>query len=161
MVRAIRDVVRNRLTLLPDRATAELEVAAVLYLLAPLVPGLINRVKAWVAGRRGPPVFQLYYDLARLWGKGVVLSTVVSPLHWVATAVSWVALVVAALLLPALARHGVTQLVLVPPLVLIFLVLGTIFVGIATPTEGGALGALGALALTASRAIWPRSATSS
>ncbi|WCK68663.1 TRAP transporter large permease [Agrobacterium tumefaciens] len=36
---------------------------------------------------------------------------------------------------------------LVPPLVLIFLVLGTIFLGIATPTEGGAMGAVGALAL--------------
>ena len=38
-------------------------------------------------------------------------------------------------------------LALVPPLALIFLVLGTIFVGIATPTEGGGLGALGALIL--------------
>jgi TRAP-type mannitol/chloroaromatic compound transport system permease large subunit len=37
--------------------------------------------------------------------------------------------------------------VLVPPLALIFLVLGTIFVGIATPTEGGGMGALGALVL--------------
>ncbi|HYQ92129.1 MAG TPA: TRAP transporter large permease subunit [Candidatus Competibacteraceae bacterium] len=36
---------------------------------------------------------------------------------------------------------------LVPPLVLIFLVLGTIFLGIATPTEGGAMGASGALIL--------------
>ncbi len=36
---------------------------------------------------------------------------------------------------------------LVPPLVLIFLVLGTIFLGIATPTEGGAMGAVGALIL--------------
>ena len=38
-------------------------------------------------------------------------------------------------------------LALVPPLALIFLVLGTIFVGITTPTEGGGLGALGALIL--------------
>lgn len=38
-------------------------------------------------------------------------------------------------------------LVLVPPLALIFLVLGTIFVGIATPTEGGGMGAFGALIL--------------
>ena len=37
--------------------------------------------------------------------------------------------------------------VLVPPLALIFLVLGTIFVGIATPTEGGGMGALGAMLL--------------
>jgi TRAP-type mannitol/chloroaromatic compound transport system permease large subunit len=40
-------------------------------------------------------------------------------------------------------------MVLVPPLALIFLVLGTIFIGLATPTEGGAMGAVGALALAA------------
>ncbi len=38
-------------------------------------------------------------------------------------------------------------LTLVPPLILIFLVLGTIFLGIATPTEGGAMGATGAIIL--------------
>jgi len=37
--------------------------------------------------------------------------------------------------------------VMMPPLALVFLVLGTIFLGIATPTEGGAMGATGALAL--------------
>ena len=37
--------------------------------------------------------------------------------------------------------------VMVPPLGLIFLVLGTIFIGVATPTEGGAMGAAGAMAL--------------
>ncbi|MCU0967738.1 MAG: TRAP transporter large permease subunit [Rubrivivax sp.] len=41
--------------------------------------------------------------------------------------------------------------VLIPPLVLIFLVLGTIFLGLATPTEGGAMGALGALIMAVSR----------
>jgi TRAP-type mannitol/chloroaromatic compound transport system permease large subunit len=41
--------------------------------------------------------------------------------------------------------------VLIPPLALIFLVLGTIFLGIATPTEGGAMGAVGALAMAVSR----------
>ncbi|MGH8844463.1 MAG: TRAP transporter large permease [Advenella sp.] len=35
--------------------------------------------------------------------------------------------------------------VMVPPLFLIFLVLGTIFIGVATPTEGGAMGAVGAI----------------
>mgnify|MGYP000871455514 CR=1 FL=1 len=56
--------------------------------------------------------------------------------------------------LPPEARtlHGTALLMrvvvsLVPPLVLIFLVLGTIFLGIATPTEGGAMGAAGALIL--------------
>jgi TRAP-type mannitol/chloroaromatic compound transport system permease large subunit len=41
--------------------------------------------------------------------------------------------------------------VLIPPLLLIFLVLGTIFLGIATPTEGGAMGALGAFILAMMR----------
>lgn len=40
-------------------------------------------------------------------------------------------------------------IVLIPPLALIFLVLGTIFLGIATPTEGGAMGAVGALIMAA------------
>jgi len=46
--------------------------------------------------------------------------------------------------------------VLIPPLALIFLVLGTIFLGIATPTEGGAMGAGGALimALAKKRLSW-------
>jgi GntP family gluconate:H+ symporter len=41
--------------------------------------------------------------------------------------------------------------VLIPPLALIFLVLGTIFLGIATPTEGGAMGATGALVMALAR----------
>jgi len=46
--------------------------------------------------------------------------------------------------------------VLIPPLALIFLVLGTIFLGVATPTEGGAMGASGALimALVRRRLSW-------
>ncbi|MBL8486425.1 MAG: TRAP transporter large permease subunit [Rhodocyclaceae bacterium] len=47
--------------------------------------------------------------------------------------------------------------VLIPPLALIFLVLGTIFLGVATPTEGGAMGAAGAIimALARRRLSWP------
>jgi tripartite ATP-independent transporter DctM subunit len=40
---------------------------------------------------------------------------------------------------------------MIPPLALIFLVLGTIFLGIATPTEGGAMGAVGALVMALAR----------
>jgi formate hydrogenlyase subunit 4 len=68
--------------------------------IAPLLPGVINKVKAWVAGRRGPPVLQLYYDLARLWRKGVVMSTLASPAFIAGPAVAWVAIFAAALLLP-------------------------------------------------------------
>ncbi len=41
--------------------------------------------------------------------------------------------------------------VMIPPLFLIFLVLGTIFIGLATPTEGGAMGAVGALIMAVVR----------
>ncbi len=41
--------------------------------------------------------------------------------------------------------------VMIPPLFLIFLVLGTIFIGLATPTEGGAMGAVGAILMAVAR----------
>jgi tripartite ATP-independent transporter DctM subunit len=46
---------------------------------------------------------------------------------------------------------------MVPSVVLIFLVLGTIFMGLATPTEAGAMGAVGAIVLAAAhrRLTWP------
>ncbi len=46
--------------------------------------------------------------------------------------------------------------VMVPPLFLIFLVLGTIFIGVATPTEGGAMGAVGALGLALAKRLFDR-----
>ncbi len=75
-------------------------------LVAPLLPGIINKVKAWVAGRRGPPTLQLYYDLAKLWRKGVVLSTLASPGFVAGPAVAWVALISAAMLMPLGAAGG-------------------------------------------------------
>ncbi len=61
-------------------------------------------------------------------------------------------------MVPALAPENIIRgaalwrralLSLFPPLLLIFLVLGTIFIGLATPTEGGAMGAAGAMLLAA------------
>ena len=46
--------------------------------------------------------------------------------------------------------------VMVPPLFLIFLVLGTIFIGLATPTEGGAMGAVGAMLLALAKRVTDR-----
>lgn len=71
---------------------------------------------------------------------------------WAVTAAAGFALAVSLInrafkfgLLSRLAEQVI--IVLIPPLALIFLVLGTIFLGIATPTEGGAMGAAGALVL--------------
>lgn len=45
-------------------------------LLAPLLPGIISRVKAIAAGRHGKPILQTYYDVWRLLHKGEVISIV-------------------------------------------------------------------------------------
>jgi GntP family gluconate:H+ symporter len=70
---------------------------------------------------------------------GVVLAFVIAVINKVARAG----------LLSRMAER--VTFVLIPPLLLIFLVLGTIFLGVATPTEGGAMGALGAMLMAASR----------
>ena len=49
-----------------------------LLLLAPLLPGVIGKTKAFFAGRKGAPLLQLYYDLARLARKGMVVSDTTS-----------------------------------------------------------------------------------
>jgi len=46
--------------------------------LSPLLAGIINRVKAIVAGRRGQPLLQGYYDLGRLFRKGTATSSTTS-----------------------------------------------------------------------------------
>ncbi len=77
----------------------------------------------------------------------VILSLTVSSL--LALALAIVNRVTGMGLLSKLAEQ--VTFVLIPPLVLMFLVLGTIFLGIATPTEGGAMGAMGALIMAVSR----------
>ena len=46
--------------------------------LAPLLTGIINRTKAFVAGRQGQPLLQTYWDLAKLLRKGAVYSRTTS-----------------------------------------------------------------------------------
>ncbi len=67
----------------------------------------------------------------------------------VAYAIAWTNQKFGLKLLSNLAERVI--IVLVPPLALVFLVLGTIFIGLATPTEGGAMGAAGALLLAAAK----------
>ena len=59
--------------------------------------------------------------------------------------------------LPPLTARGLVN-VLAAPLILILLVLGSIFFGIATPTEAGVLGAVGAMALAAAQGGFSRAA---
>ncbi len=91
------------------------------------------------------------YGVVEYFGESIVNKGI-----WSATVAIVVAYLIALVsrelslgLLSKLAQQVI--IVLMPPLALIFLVLGTIFLGIATPTEGGAMGAVGALALAISK----------
>jgi formate hydrogenlyase subunit 4 len=67
---------------------------------APLLLGVINKTKSLVAGRTGPPVVQVYYDLAKLLRKGFVVSRTTTWVFLAGPVLSVVAPVVAVLLLP-------------------------------------------------------------
>ena len=70
------------------------------FVLCPILPGIINKVKAFFAGRKGPSIFQLYYDLFKLLKKGSLISNTSGGLLKLAPCVSLAAIMIAALLLP-------------------------------------------------------------
>jgi formate hydrogenlyase subunit 4 len=76
-----------------------------LVLMPPLLLGVINKTKAWFAGRVGPPVLQPYYDLARLMRKGMVISTTTTWVFRAGPLVTLGAVLLAGLLVP-LGRFG-------------------------------------------------------
>jgi formate hydrogenlyase subunit 4 len=76
-----------------------LQLAALL-LLAPLLLGVVGRVKAVVAGRQGPPLLQPWRDLLRLAGKGAVYSRTTTWVFRAGPVVGLAAILAAGLLLP-------------------------------------------------------------
>jgi formate hydrogenlyase subunit 4 len=80
-------------------ATRLVTLFAVL-LLAPALPGIATRTKAFLTGRRGAPVLQLYADLAKLVRKGAVYSRTTTIVFRAGPVVLTASVLVAALLLP-------------------------------------------------------------
>lgn len=71
-----------------------------LLLMPPLLLGVINRTKAFFAGRSGAPLLQPYYDLARLFRKGMVFSGTTSWIFRAGPTVTLAAALAAGLLVP-------------------------------------------------------------
>lgn len=69
-------------------------------ILAPILLGIINRVKAGFAGRVGQPLLQPYYDIFKLLKKGLVYSTTTSWIFRLGTLVSLAVIVCALLIVP-------------------------------------------------------------
>lgn len=121
---------------------------AVILLFAPLVNGVINKIKALTQKRSGPPVLQLYFDLAKLARKGEVVSDVSS---WVFRATPHIVFgtaLAAALLVPVSVRilPGSGLVFGLPAdLILLFyvLALGRFFLCLAALDTGSAFGGMG------------------
>jgi len=75
-------------------------------LLAPMLPGIINRTKAVFAGRRGPPLLQAYYDLLKLLRKGAVYSRTTTWVFLAAPIVGLAAVMTALAIVPQGGRPG-------------------------------------------------------
>ena len=69
-------------------------------LLAPLLPGVINRTKALIAGRRGPPLLQPYRDLAKCLRRGAVYGEATSWVFRLGPVANLAALLAATLVVP-------------------------------------------------------------
>jgi formate hydrogenlyase subunit 4 len=67
---------------------------------APVLLGIIGKTKAFFAGRKGPPLLQLYYDVGKLLRKGAVYSTTTSWVFRAGPTVSLAALLVASCIIP-------------------------------------------------------------
>jgi formate hydrogenlyase subunit 4 len=78
---------------------ASVHVFLVLFL-SPLLLGVINKTKALVAGRVGPPLLQVYFDLAKLFRKGMVFSRTTTWVFRAGPWVGWVSVLAASLMVP-------------------------------------------------------------
>lgn len=84
---------------MPAIADVIIHLALVL-LFPPLLLGVINRTKAFFAGRSGAPVLQPYYDMLRLWRKGSVFSRTTTWVFQAGPLVTLAATLAAAMLMP-------------------------------------------------------------
>jgi len=82
----------------PEVASVTSPVCALV--LAPLLLGLINRIKAFVAGRRGPPLLQLYFDIAKYLRRGTVYGDATSWVFRLGPVVNLAALMATLLIVP-------------------------------------------------------------
>lgn len=123
-----------------------LQVLQVLTVLlgAPLLGGVINRLKAIVQSRRGPSVFQPYYDLWKLLHKGSVVSEHASWVFHVAPVLTFITPLVVAMLIPVLTGYPLPYAFMGDMLAGGFILsLGGFFTAVAALDTGSAFGGMG------------------
>ena len=120
--------------------------------------GLLSLLILTIASTAVAVYFGEHYAQIYSWFKGEKIETVATDETIVVSMCVGVMLAFVIAIFNKVTRMGLLSrmaervtFVLIPPLLLIFLVLGTIFLGIATPTEGGAMGAVGAIIMAMAR----------
>ena len=68
--------------------------------ISPLLSGIIKKTKAAFAGRKGAPLLQLYYDLAKLFRKGFVISSVTSSVFFISPVIIFTVTAISAVFIP-------------------------------------------------------------
>ncbi len=118
--------------------------AALMLLAAPLLTGVIRKVKARLLGRRGPSVLQPYRDLIRLLRKQPIVAENASALFTIAPAAGFAVVFTAVLLVPSFA-HGMIGAPLADLLVIFgLLALARCIQALAAMDIGTAFGGIGA-----------------
>jgi tripartite ATP-independent transporter DctM subunit len=135
-----------------DFVILHIAVAVMIAFLAALMHRLLGAERLLASALASVALLGLYFYLAAAdAGIWAVLAEMAAAASVYAVAVALIERVTGLRLISRIAEQ--VTFVMVPPLLLIFLVLGTIFIGLATPTEGGAMGAVGSLALAASKRL--------
>lgn len=112
-------------------------------LFAPLINGIVKKIKAFTQKRKGAPVYQMYMDLYKLAGKGVVISDTAS---WIYRATPYIVLcttLAAALLVPAVTAFTPGYFPGDAILLIYLLALGRFFMTLAGLDTGSTFGGMG------------------
>lgn len=115
----------------------------IIIMLSPLVNGVIKRLKANMQGRVGPGILQPYYDLIRLFKKGMVISNVASWIFKASPYIVFTSTIAASMIVPVITTKASLRLMGdVIALIYIF-ALGRFFMALAGLDAGTAFGGEG------------------
>ena len=111
--------------------------------LSPLVKGFINKMEARIQCRRGPSLFQPYYNLVKLLQKDAVVSETASWIFRATPYVTFVSILLIALLVPVLSSQVPLNFIGDIILIIYLFALGRFFLALSSLDTGSAFGGMG------------------
>lgn len=111
--------------------------------LSPLVKGFINKMEARIQCRRGPSLFQPYYNLVKLLQKDAVVSEIASWIFRATPYVTFISILLIALLVPVLSSQVPLNFIGDIILIIYLFALGRFFLALSSLDTGSAFGGMG------------------